>query len=75
MGSRESVESGRSGFVVPPEDPEALADAIVNLLDDPDLRHRFGEAARDRIAARFDIEQASAALTELYHSVVKERNH
>ena len=75
MGSRESVESGRSGFVVPPEDPDALADAIVTLLDDPELRHRVGEAARDRIAARFDIEQASAALAQLYHSVVEERNH
>jgi glycosyltransferase involved in cell wall biosynthesis len=74
IGSRDSVENGRSGFVVPPEDPDALADAIVTLLDDPELRHRVGDAGRDRVTSRFDIERSSAALCALYHSVVEERN-
>jgi glycosyltransferase involved in cell wall biosynthesis len=75
IGNRDSVEPGRSGFVVPPEDPDALADAIVCLLGDSDLRERIGEAGRDRVVSHFDVRQSSADLSDLYEEVVKERAH
>jgi glycosyltransferase involved in cell wall biosynthesis len=37
------VEDGRSGFLVPPQDPTALADRIIRLLRDDHLRESFGE--------------------------------
>jgi glycosyltransferase involved in cell wall biosynthesis len=48
-GVPELIEHGRSGLVVPPRDPRALAAAIHRLASDPALRVRLGSAARARI--------------------------
>jgi glycosyltransferase involved in cell wall biosynthesis len=53
---REVVEDGVTGFVVPPLDPEALAAATLRLLDDPALRARMGNEARQRAVERYDVE-------------------
>lgn len=53
---REVVEDGVTGFVVPPLDPRAIADATLRLLDDPALRRRMGETARERAVERYDVE-------------------
>ena len=37
-GLDEMVENGRTGLLVPPKDPQALADAIIQLLTDPNLK-------------------------------------
>lgn len=49
----ETVLDGRTGLLVPPCDPAALAAALGRLHDDPDLRRRLGEAARARARAEF----------------------
>jgi phosphatidylinositol alpha-1,6-mannosyltransferase len=49
----EVVRDGVGGRLVPPEDPAALADAILSLLSDPDARRRLGEGARAEAEARF----------------------
>jgi glycosyltransferase involved in cell wall biosynthesis len=41
-GLPEMVDDGRTGYLVPPRDEQALATAVVRLLRDPDLRRRFG---------------------------------
>jgi glycosyltransferase involved in cell wall biosynthesis len=64
-GLTEVVEHGKQGLVVDPGDPKGLADAIISLLRDPDLRHRFGEAGRRR-AGRFDIRRAVRRHEEVY---------
>jgi rhamnosyl/mannosyltransferase len=48
------VQDGVTGRIVPPGDPEALAQAIRSLLADPDLRRRMGHAGADRARAEFD---------------------
>jgi len=52
-GTRELVEHGVSGFVVPPSDPETLAANILALLEDPEGARRLGVAARERIRLHF----------------------
>jgi len=47
-GVPELVEHGYSGYLVPPEDPRALAEAVKELLDNGPLRLRMGAAARAR---------------------------
>ncbi len=58
----EVVRDGETGLLVPPDDPDALAAAILRLLGDPDLRHRLGAAAAARIRTDFD---RAAMLTRL----------
>ena len=48
-GIPQLVQDGRTGYLVPPGDAQALRDGIQKLLADPRLRRRFGEAGRDRI--------------------------
>jgi glycosyltransferase involved in cell wall biosynthesis len=47
----EIVEDGRTGILVPPGDPSALAEAIRALVDSAELRRRMGTAAIARIAS------------------------
>ncbi len=52
----EFIRHRREGLLVPPEDPEALAEALLALARDPALRLRLGRAARARLVAEFRFE-------------------
>lgn len=56
-GIPEVVQDGRTGLLVPPRNPQALADAILRILQDPSTRARFGEAGRARVAAEFSADR------------------
>lgn len=58
----ELIEHGRSGLFVPERDPQALADAIQRLLDDPEAAARMAEEGRRRVAESFDMSQTVAQL-------------
>lgn len=64
-GLPEVVEHGTTGLLVPPSDPEALADAIESLLDDPDRRATMAAAARDRVERLFTIDRQVQSLLQL----------
>ena len=72
-GTPEVVVDGVTGFLVPPRDPQALADAILRLLRDPELRQRMGEAGRARVAAHFSIEQMVHKTEALYEQLLAEK--
>lgn len=65
------VQDGVTGLIVPPRDPRRLADAIVRLADDPELRRRLGAAARARYAAQFDPRSAGRRMVEIYRELVE----
>ena len=56
-GIPEAVEDGETGLLVPPATPEALADALVRVLEDRDLAERMGAAGRERIVHEFTVER------------------
>jgi len=58
-GVKEIVWDHETGLLVPPQDPEALVAASEPLLDDPELRRQFGEAARARAVAEFNLERCA----------------
>ena len=64
-GIPELVVDGQTGMLVPPGDSTALAQALEQLLRDPELRLRFGHAGRARIEQHFRIEQTVAPLIEM----------
>ena len=53
-GIRDVVENGNTGLLVPARDPQALAQAIQRLRDDPSLRDRLIRDAHDHVRAHFD---------------------
>ena len=65
-GNAEAVLDGETGLVVPPRDPRAMADALVQLIDDPPLRRRCGEAGRRRVRAEFDLDACVRRYDSLY---------
>ena len=69
-GSRDIVEPGRSGSLVPAGDAEALAEAIRRLANDPPGRRALGEAARGRILDKYSIEREVEAHESLYDEVL-----
>lgn len=71
-GNTELVVDGECGLVVPTGDVDALAAAMERLHDDPDLRRRMGEAARERIRTRFRNEDTVEATLALYREVLAE---
>ena len=72
-GNPEAVRDGESGLVVPPHDPERLAEAIVRLAADSGLRSRLGAAAARRISENFTIEQCAARYDVLYRALLAGR--
>jgi glycosyltransferase involved in cell wall biosynthesis len=65
-GCRTLVRDGIEGFVVPPDDPRALADAMMRLAADPALVAAMGEAARARVLDGFTERAVMDAVKALY---------
>lgn len=65
-GNVEVVSDGRTGVLVPPGDPGAIARAVGDLLRDPDRATRLGAAARDDVTRRFGARARVAELERLY---------
>jgi glycosyltransferase involved in cell wall biosynthesis len=65
-GIPEMVEHERTGLLVPPHDPDALADAIVRLLRDHPLADTLARAGHDLVHDRFCIERMVGAVETLY---------
>jgi glycosyltransferase involved in cell wall biosynthesis len=70
-GNLEVVEHGRTGFLVPPADPAAIATAVCTLLGQPELRRRMGEAGRLRAVREFTVERMTANIVSAYRSVLQ----
>jgi glycosyltransferase involved in cell wall biosynthesis len=67
-GIPEAVEDERSGLLVTPGASGELADALARLLDDRELRRRFGEHGRRLMEERFDVEVNVKQLYEMFVS-------
>src|SRR5262249_10050406 len=71
-GCRHFVRDGVEGFVVPPEDPDALAAALERLARDADLRRRMGEAGRLRLLQGFTEAHVKQSLRATYAAMLRD---
>ncbi|HET9540179.1 MAG TPA: glycosyltransferase, partial [Candidatus Limnocylindria bacterium] len=70
FGPNEIIEAERSGLLVPPGDPAALAAAIMRVLSDRELAQRLRDGARAR-ATRFAPEASVNAYADLFEAVIR----
>jgi glycosyltransferase involved in cell wall biosynthesis len=70
------VADGKTGFIVPVDDPPAAARRVCVLLEFEEVRRRFGAAARVRVRERFSLERAALALERVYaHYLTRSLGH
>jgi glycosyltransferase involved in cell wall biosynthesis len=69
-GNAEAVVHGETGFVVPPRNPKAIGDAILELARNPEQRKRFGAAACKRVEKEFSIDKCVKAHADLYEEML-----
>jgi len=62
-------QDGKTGIVVPPKNPQALAKAINTLLDDPALREKYGKYAKERVEKEFAGEVMVEKILEVYREL------
>jgi glycosyltransferase involved in cell wall biosynthesis len=72
-GTPELVVNGKTGLLVPPANPAALADAITALSENPVARGSMGWAGRQRVQQHFTIEEMVQKTEQLYEDLLLEK--
>ncbi len=69
-GSRDSIVSGVTGLLIPPGSPAAIRQAVLELLNNPELRDCLGRAARRRVMERYTDEGVLRLVTSFYTEIL-----
>lgn len=70
-GSKEYVVDGETGLIVPPSDSQALAQAIISLVMEPDRQVSMGKAAREHVLANFASEVVASQALSTYELAIE----
>jgi glycosyltransferase involved in cell wall biosynthesis len=73
-GTNEIVVDGETGFLVRPKSPEALANKILELLENPDRANQMGMAGRRRVQDHFNLGKMTDTYFDLYNRLISEIN-
>ncbi len=65
-GASEVIESGVNGVLIEPDDPAAIADQVIRLYRDHELRHRYARAGRSTVTEKFTAERMVERHFSLY---------
>jgi glycosyltransferase involved in cell wall biosynthesis len=71
-GCREIVLDGENGFLVPPHDPKAIAEAIRKLIVNPELRREMGLKSRSIVLEHFSAKNINSQTIEVYDALLGE---
>jgi len=69
-GLSELVENRKSGIIIPPKNPAAIAGAILDLYNNPEKRKEMGEQAKQRIARQFNIKTTISQTKQLFEQLL-----
>jgi glycosyltransferase involved in cell wall biosynthesis len=70
----EIIRSSETGYLVPPDDPRALAERIIEVLSDPDSASAIGRAARADAVHKYAVERHVALIEGVFKSILKPEN-
>lgn len=69
-GISELVDQGETGVLVPPNDPHALAEAVVDMLNDPERMRDMGTRGRERVRQHFTWDKVAERVVEFYQEIL-----
>lgn len=70
-GPSEIVSDGETGYLVPAEDPGAIARAVIRLASNTDIQRKMGMAGRQRVLQLYDIRRCAADYLKLFRSLTR----
>ena len=74
-GIPEMIQEGKNGFLVPPKDSESLAEKLLVLINDKDLRKTMGEAARKDVEESFTETEMIHRIQQMYLDLIEAKNN
>ncbi|MCB0165115.1 MAG: glycosyltransferase family 4 protein [Anaerolineae bacterium] len=74
-GIPEMIEPGETGMLFPTKNPDALADAVVEILRDPENAKRMGQQGRQKAIKQYSPEIYIKQLDELYQELLTTKQH
>ena len=72
-GVVEVVADGETGFLVPPQNPSRMTEAVIKMLASPEKMKGMGRKGRERVADHFSVEQQISKFEELYYSLYAQK--
>ncbi|AEM57715.1 hexosyltransferase [Haloarcula hispanica N601] len=69
-GIPELIDHQQNGLVVEPKNTDGLAEAISSILSDSEKQHRFGEAGREKVAQKFNVEHEADKLKSVFKKAI-----
>jgi glycosyltransferase involved in cell wall biosynthesis len=71
VGSQVVVRHNETGLIVPPQNPQALTEAVIDLLNNPDRMKKMGELGRKRVTALFSPERFVQKHEAFYREIIQ----
>ena len=71
-GIKEVVTHGQNGLLVPPKKPEALANAVLTLLNDKNLRRKLGKNARQLMVEKYSWDRVITNIGKVYNEAIRD---
>jgi len=72
-GVSELIDHGQTGLLAPKKDANTLIQLTEKLITDPNMRHQFGIAARQKLLKKFTITHMTDQYVALYHGIIEKR--
>ena len=72
-GLPDLIEDRKTGRLVPPRGPEALTNAVLALLHDPQMARELGKAGLDSVRHRFTVQRLLSDMDDLYTQLLAEK--
>jgi len=69
-GNREVVIHSKTGFLVPPRDPEAIARRVIDLLNNPLLSEKMGQVGKQRVIEEFSLDRFISSFVSAYERLI-----
>jgi glycosyltransferase involved in cell wall biosynthesis len=71
----ELIDHEVNGFLIPPNNDDALLEALDRLIADHSLRQKFGQAGKLKVKDFFDIKKQSRRYADLYKTLLEKKKH